>query len=332
MTIVVAGYESEEVLSKNALLRAFEGRAMSGDDALLEAQERRAHYLEQLERPKRAYVVADSLLSRKAPSGRDVTAETADKITPVDLILSIPEFLPYGRPSGEFREYRRVCCGVAFAGATALQTLTLDKFRSLAGRLRYTWVSGEGGIAGHYAICQSGSPTDLMHPSKSRIEYEDSIDFAYEELPLLQSSLVLQTFIDAFELSLNDHVAKEVWNRQSEDDVPVDGAFVLLTYCEQDRTPVIYSIDYFTDKTVFPSRFKARGTKLGWDHLAVLGMPSMTERLTRVRQMAIEAAASIAGPIAQCVGEIVDAHPNANFVGGRVRRGMLKDQGFSIEP
>jgi hypothetical protein len=332
LTIIVAGYESEEGISKHKLLCAFDNRATSGDDALLEEKERRTHYLAQLERPKRAYVIADSLLSRKASSGRDAIADTAEKITPVDLILSIPEFLPYGRPSGKFREYQCTSCGVAFAGATALQTLTLDKFRSLAGRLRYTWVSGDGHRTGHYAICQSGSPEDLIHPSKSKIEYGNSIDFAYNELPPLQSSLVLQTFIDAFEMALNDHVVKEAWNRQSEEDMPVDGEFVLLTYCEQDRAPAIYSVDYFTDKTVFPSCFKARGKKLEWDQLAVLGMPSMKERLALAREMAIEAAASIADPIAQCVGEILDAHASKNFVGGRVRRGMLKDQGFSIEP
>lgn len=332
MTIIVAGYESEEAQSKSEFLRTLDGREMSDDDALLEAQERRADYLDQLKRPKRAFVVADSLLSRKAPSGRDATAETAEKITPVDIVLSIPEFLPYGRPSGKFRELRRVSCGVSFAGATALQTLTLDKFRGLAGTLRYTWVSGSGGAAGHYAICQAGSPKDLMHPSKSKIEYGESIDFAFVELPPLDSDLVLQTFIDAFELSLNDHVAKEVWNRKSDDNAPVDGAFVLLTYCEQDRTPVIYSIDYLTDKTAFPSRFKARSSKLEWDQLAVLGMPSMTERLARVREEAIEALVSIAPPIARCVEEIVNANVSTNFVGGRVRRGMLTIEGFSHAP
>jgi hypothetical protein len=332
LTIIVAGYESEEAISRSALLRVLEGRALSDDQEFLEAEERGNHYMERLVRPKRAYVVADSLLSRKIGSGRAATAETAEKIAQVELVVSVPEFSPYGQPSGSFREYRRASCGVAFAGATALQTLTVDKFRGLSALLRYTWISGPMGTAGHYAICQAGSPMDLMHPSKSQFDYDESIDFAPAELPPIDATIVLQTFVDAFEMSLNDHVAKEVWNRKSSDDAPVDGAFVLLTHCEASGAPVVYSIDYITDKMAFPRRFKARITKLGWSHLGVLGMPSMTERLESARERAIKANASIGDEIARCVCAIVESHESENFIGGRVRRGMLTAQGFSLEP
>lgn len=346
VTIVVAGFESQDGLSIRAMTRVLEGPPSTLGMENIGFRERRHDYLCKLRRPRQAFVYADSLLSREIAAQQDTAqpgaralakrvpaAQTAKKIAAVDLVLSIPDLDPEGYPTGRFHPHQRDTCGIAYSGDSHMYQLTAEHFRRRAERLHYTWLppkSGPRGGPGSYGICEAGSPIDVGHPANRIDAYDESINFAGIELPALKANTVLRMFRAAFDDALNDYVELETSYRTTYQENPVKIEFVLLTYCRATHQPVIYHVNYHPAYGRHVSGYKSSGSRLMWNDLAVLGMESARGELQLARDGAITRLASIDSHVGYSVRTIVKREAGNGYVGGKVCRGILDSYGFRL--
>lgn len=115
MTVVVAGFDIDPPSSYRRFAGFLDNEPTTQSAPTEEeiAKEERQLYEAALEKPTRAFLLADSLLSRETDGGRQPVAEDAEKIFELEIVLSTPDFSPHGYPSGRFTRLRTTSCGVA---------------------------------------------------------------------------------------------------------------------------------------------------------------------------------------------------------------------------
>ncbi|MDE2434358.1 MAG: hypothetical protein KGN37_16085 [Burkholderiales bacterium] len=148
MTIVVAGFDIDPPFSDRrfAGLLDDEPTTQPGPTEEELAEEERQLYAESLTKPAKAFLLADSLLSRAADGGRQAVADDAEKLLEVEISLSIPDFSPHGYPSGRFTNLRKTSCGVAYSGSPHMWQFTVERFREEMRNLHYTCVGANSNL------------------------------------------------------------------------------------------------------------------------------------------------------------------------------------------
>lgn len=327
MTIVVAGFDIDPPFSyrRVAGLLYDEPATQHGPTKEELAEEERQLYAEALMKPTKAFLLADSLLSRAANGGRQAVADEAEKLLEVEISLSIPEFFPHGYPSGRFTNLRKTSCGVAYSGSPHMWQFTLERFREEMRNLHYTWAGSDYGVPGHYAICRSRDPKDMAF-AKGR--FDESIDFDSSELPPLKGAFVADVFASCFDEALMDHFPKEYDNEGQPVSFEIPIEFFLQVYCEKDKAPKIYRFGWEVDRGQFPMGYKSVHAEVQFDEVAVLGQVSWHPKLVQVRQQAIAASQSVQSAVEQALISLIDVNAPANYVGGRLRAGTLSYRGF----
>ena len=251
-------------------------------------------------KPTKAFLLADSLLSRDADGGRQAVADEAEKLLEVEISLSIPDFSPHGYPSGGFTHLRKTSCGVAYSGSPHMWQFTVERFREEMRNLHYTWAGSDYGVPGHYAICKSSDPEDMAFAEGT---FDESIDFDSRELPPLDGAFVADVFASCFDAALMDHFPKEYDNKGQPVGFEIPIEFILQVYCEKYKAPKIYRFGWEVDRGQFPTGYKSVCAEVQFDEVAVLGQVSWRPNLVQVRQQAIAAGQSVQSAVEQALGK-----------------------------
>lgn len=329
MTIVVAGFDFDRPISMHRLAVDFPELTEDSTPPTEEEieQELLKDLAERLANPRKAYVLADSLLSRGLSGGRMPVAESAQKICEVPIEISKPDFDPYGGTTGRTHMAYNYTCGVSYAGSAQMWQLTLDLFRQAMKHLRYTWISSsQWDTPGHYSICCAGSSEDISTPGPERVEFDDEIDFAERDMPLLEAGFVAEVFGECLTMALSDHFPKEV-DIQPLGAFHIDIDFVLMAYCLKNGEPKLYHFTWQDDLDAFPRGFKSKCMEVPVDDLVVLGHKSWKPNMMKARDAAISLREPIEPKVRGQMAASIKANAAANYVGGKIRCGYLDSLG-----
>lgn len=330
MTVIVAGFDADPPSSPLRWARDFPelcAQNLTPTTEEIELDEA-ALFVEALATPEEAFLLADSLLSRKMTGGdRMPVADSAEKIFEIDIKIATPDFDPSGFPTGRCVPQRTGSCGVGYAGSAQMCPLVLERFRQRMARLRYTWISAKGTTSGRYAICEKGASEDISTIRDERMAYGESIDFASMDLPPLEAEFVAEVFAGCFDEALNDYFPKQAQILRSHS-VDISIEFVLLTYCEALKVPKIYHFEWAEDPESFPRGFKSVRQEVMPGDIAVLGHPSWKEALVSAREDAISSRTHIEPHVSRRLKAVIDANAEDNYVGGEIRSGRLDSRGF----
>ncbi len=327
MTIVVAGFDIDPPSSHGRFAGLLDDEPTTQPAPTEEelAEEERQLYAEALKKPTKAFLLADSLLSRAADGGRQTVADEAEKLIELEISLSIPDFSPHGYSSVRFTNLRKTSCGVAYSGSPHMWQFTVERFRREMRNLHYTWAGSDYGAPGHYAICKADDPGDMAFAEGT---FDKSIDFDSRELPPLEGAFVADVFASCFDAALMDHFPKEYDNEGQPVVFKMPIEFLLQVYCEKDKAPKIYKFGWEVDRGQFPTGYKSVRAEVQFEELAVLGQVSWSPTLVEVRQQAIAAGKSVQRSVEQQLVSLICENAPANYVGGRLRAGTLSDRGF----
>lgn len=327
MTVVVAGFDIDPPSSYRRFAGFLDDEPTTQSAPTEEEieKEERQLYEAALDKPTRAFLLADSLLSRAADGGRQPVAEDAEKVVELEIGLSTPDFSPHGYPSGRFTRLRTTSCGVAYAGSPHMWQFTVERFREKMRHLHYTWAGSDFGSPGHYAICTANDPGDMAFAKGT---FDRSIDFDSSELPPLEGAFVAKVFASCFDAALMDHFPKEYDNEGQPVDFEIPIDFLLQVYCEKEKVPKIYRFGWEVDRGQFPTGYKSVRAEVRFNEVVVLGQSSWESTLMQVRQQAIAAGKSVQRAVEQKLVSLIATNASANYVGGRLRAGTLSDRGF----
>lgn len=327
MTIVVAGFDIDPPSSYRRFVGLLddEPTTQPAPTKAELAEEERQLYAEALKKPTKAFLFADSLLSRAADGRRQAVAGEAEKLFELEISLSIPDFSPHGYPSRRFTILRKTSCGVAYSGSPHMWQFTVERFREEMRNLHYTWAGSDYGVPGHYAICKANDPEDMAFAKGT---FDESINFDSRGLPPLEGAFVADVFASCFDAALMDHFPKEYDNEGQPVSFEIPIEFLLQVYCEKDKAPKIYRFGWEDDRGQFPTGYKSVRAEVQCDEVAVLGQVSWWPPLVQVRQQAIAEGKSVQRAMEQKLVSLIVANAQANYVGGRLRAGTLSCRGF----